>query len=76
MTLLPPDQGRSLAIALRARISGAGLFDPALALPIAEALLAIGDRTAAREIATRTLAQLGDEPSRSRDRALRLISAP
>ncbi|MEO7097402.1 MAG: tetratricopeptide repeat protein, partial [Polyangiales bacterium] len=74
--LLPPEQGRTLAFALRTRIAGAGPFDPALALPIAEALLLIGDRTGAVDIATRTLGQLGDEPSRSRDRARRLIAPP
>ncbi len=74
--LLPPEQGRGLAFALRTRIAGPGPFDPALTLPIADALLAIGDRAAAAEIATRTLGQLGDEPSRSRDRARRLIAPP
>ena len=72
--LLPTEQGRMLALALRTRIAGSGPFDPALTLPIAEALLAIDDRAGAAEIATRTLGQLGDEPSRSRDRARRLIA--
>jgi len=74
VTMLSPAQGRTLAFALRTRISGAGPFDPQLALPIAEALLATGDAAGANEIARRTLAQLGDEPSRSRDRAQRLVT--
>ncbi len=74
VSLLPAAEGRALALALRGRLRGPGPFDPALALPIGEALLATGDHGRALSIALSLLGQL-TEPSRSRDRAQRLANA-
>ncbi|MEO8703871.1 MAG: serine/threonine-protein kinase [Kofleriaceae bacterium] len=69
---LPAD--RATATALLARWRRAGPVDAALSLPVADAVLAAGDRAAATEVYTAALAALADEPSRSRERALRGIA--
>ena len=76
LTLMSHDDARPLAIALRARLARIPPpVDPALALPIGEAMLLIGDTSSAQAIARAQLAQLADEPSRSRARAQRLVDA-
>jgi tetratricopeptide (TPR) repeat protein len=76
LTLMSHDDARPLATALRARLARLPPpVDPALALPIGEAMLLIGDTSSAQAIARAQLAQLADEPSRSRARAQRLVDA-
>ncbi len=70
------DAARPLATALRARILAIGPpVDPALALPVGEALYLINDVPGAMAIARAVLGQLAPEPSRSRERAQRLLDA-
>ncbi|MBL0213297.1 MAG: serine/threonine protein kinase [Myxococcales bacterium] len=73
---LTHDEARPLATALRARILAIGPpVDPALALPVGEALYLLNDIPGAMAIARAVLGQLAPEPSRSRQRAQRLLDA-
>ena len=73
---LRPDEAQPIVNALRARLGAIKPpVDPAIALPIGEALFLAAQSPAAQAVARSVLEQLAPEPSRARARAQRLLEA-
>jgi tetratricopeptide (TPR) repeat protein len=73
---LTPDEAQPLVNALRARLGTIEPpVDPAIALPIGEALFLAANGPGAQAVARAVLEQLAPEPSRARARAQRLLDA-
>jgi serine/threonine protein kinase len=70
----PGSDGLAIAMELYARWRSAGPVDATLSLPVADALLAAGDRANARRVYADALGALADEPSRARLRATRALA--